>query len=82
MAIEFRSFSKTAGFTGTRCAFTVVPKTCCAYDSAGNKHTLHGLWNRRQTTKFNGVSYPFREQQRLFTALQGKGRYRTSSIIT
>jgi LL-diaminopimelate aminotransferase len=58
VAVEFRSFSKTAGFTGTRCAFTVVPKTCMAYDRAGSRHALHALWNRRQTTKFNGVSYP------------------------
>ena len=58
VAIEFRSFSKTAGFTGTRCAFTVVPKSCAGYDSAGNAHDLHALWNRRHTTKFNGVSYP------------------------
>jgi LL-diaminopimelate aminotransferase len=58
VAIEFRSFSKTAGFTGTRCAYTVVPKTCVAYDGRGQRHALHGLWNRRQSTKFNGVSYP------------------------
>ncbi|MFC1476503.1 LL-diaminopimelate aminotransferase [Fibrobacterota bacterium] len=58
VAIEFRSFSKTAGFTGTRCAYTVVPKSCTAYDSKGNKHFLHGLWSRRVTTKSNGVSYP------------------------
>ncbi len=58
VAIEFRSFSKTAGFTGTRCAFTVIPKNCIAYDNNGNKHQLHGLWNRRHSTKFNGVSYP------------------------
>ncbi len=57
-AIEFRSFSKTAGFTGVRCAYAVVPKKLMAYDSAGNAHALHGLWNRRHTTKFNGVSYP------------------------
>ncbi|MDR2693483.1 MAG: LL-diaminopimelate aminotransferase [Chitinispirillales bacterium] len=57
-AIEFRSFSKTAGFTGTRCAFTVIPKTCEAFDKEGNGHSLHGLWNRRHSTKFNGVSYP------------------------
>jgi LL-diaminopimelate aminotransferase len=57
-AIEFRSFSKTAGFTGTRCAFTVVPKTCMVYGRDGSKHALNGLWNRRHTTKFNGVSYP------------------------
>lgn len=58
VAVEFRSFSKTAGFTGTRCAYTVVPKTCKAYDSSGRQHSLHSLWNRRQSTKFNGVSYP------------------------
>ncbi|HOP62352.1 MAG TPA: LL-diaminopimelate aminotransferase [Spirochaetota bacterium] len=58
VAIEFRSFSKTAGFTGTRCAFTVIPKECMGYDDAGNKHSLHAMWNRRHTTKFNGVSYP------------------------
>jgi LL-diaminopimelate aminotransferase len=58
VAIEFRSFSKTAGFTGTRCAYTVVPKKLMAYDAAGNAHAVHALWNRRHTTKFNGVSYP------------------------
>lgn len=58
VAIEFRSFSKTAGFTGTRCAYTVVPKSCIAYDSEGNKQSLHSLWSRRVTTKTNGVSYP------------------------
>jgi LL-diaminopimelate aminotransferase len=58
VAIEFRSFSKTAGFTGTRCAFTVVPKSCMAWDAAGEAHSLHALWARRQSTKFNGVSYP------------------------
>ena len=58
VAIEFRSFSKTAGFTGTRCAYTVVPKKLQAYDAAGAAHPVHALWNRRHTTKFNGVSYP------------------------
>ncbi|WP_048190995.1 LL-diaminopimelate aminotransferase [Methanobacterium sp. SMA-27] len=58
VAIEFRSFSKNAGFTGTRCAFAVVPKDITAVDSEGKKHDLNSLWNRRQTTKFNGVSYP------------------------
>jgi len=58
VAIEFRSFSKTAGFTGTRCAFTVVPKDCMAWDQTGGKHRLHTMWNRRHSTKFNGVSYP------------------------
>jgi LL-diaminopimelate aminotransferase len=58
VAIEFRSFSKTAGFTGTRCAFTVIPKTLQATTSDGSRKQLHPLWFRRHTTKFNGVSYP------------------------
>ncbi len=56
-AIEFRSFSKDAGFTGTRCAYTVVPKSVMGRASDGTRHSLHALWNRRHTTKFNGVSY-------------------------
>ncbi len=56
-AIEFRSFSKTAGFTGTRCAFTVVPKSLKGQAGDGAWVDLWSLWNRRQSTKFNGVSY-------------------------
>ncbi len=56
-AIEFRSMSKTAGFTGTRCAYTVVPKTLVYKDSLGNEVRLRDLWARRVSTKFNGVSY-------------------------
>lgn len=56
-AIEFRSFSKNGGFTGTRCAFTVVPKTLMATTATGELHPLHPLWNRRMSTKFNGVPY-------------------------
>jgi len=56
-AIEFRSFSKNAGFTGTRCALTVVPKTLKAKAADGSGVELWSLWNRRQSTKFNGVSY-------------------------
>ncbi|MBD2103582.1 LL-diaminopimelate aminotransferase [Leptolyngbya sp. FACHB-261] len=56
-AIEFRSFSKNAGFTGTRCAFTVVPKALTAKAADGSDVELWKLWNRRQSTKFNGVSY-------------------------
>ena len=56
-AIEFRSFSKNAGFTGTRCALTVVPKSLKGRASDGTEVELHKLWNRRQSTKFNGVSY-------------------------
>ena len=57
VAIEFRSFSKTAGFTGTRCAYTVVPKQLIAYTENGHGVMLNRLWNRRHTTKFNGTSY-------------------------
>lgn len=58
VAIEFRSFSKVAGFTGTRCAYTVVPKSLMGYTRKGEPVSLHAMWNRRHTTKFNGVSYP------------------------
>jgi LL-diaminopimelate aminotransferase len=58
VAIEFRSFSKAAGFTGTRCAYTIVPQDCRAFDASGSAHKLHSLWSRRHSTKFNGVSYP------------------------
>ena len=57
VAIEFRSFSKTAGFTGVRCAFSVVPKTVFGYSKSREKVSLNKLWNRRTTTKFNGASY-------------------------
>ncbi|QDT30750.1 LL-diaminopimelate aminotransferase [Gimesia panareensis] len=57
VAIEFRSFSKNAGFTGTRCAFTVVPKALKGKTSTGESADIHPLWNRRHCTKFNGVSY-------------------------
>lgn len=56
-AIEFRSFSKTAGFTGVRCGYTVVPRELFGVDKRGEKVSLNALWNRRQCTKFNGVSY-------------------------
>lgn len=57
VAIEFRSFSKNGGFTGTRCAFIVAPKTLLASTAKGERKPLHPLWLRRHTTKFNGVSY-------------------------
>ena len=57
VAIEFKSFSKTAGFTGIRVGYTVVPKEAVVYDSEGNEIKLNPLWNRRQSTKFNGASY-------------------------
>ena len=68
VAIEFRSFSKTAGFTGTRCAYTVVPKKCRAFAASGKPVQIHNLWNRRHTTKFNSVSYPVqRAAEAVFT---------------
>lgn len=57
VAIEFRSFSKTAGFTGTRCAYTIVPRNLMAFTRNGDAIALNRLWNRRHTTKFNGTSY-------------------------
>lgn len=57
VAIEFRSFSKTAGFTGTRCAYTVVPKALKGITGDGDEMSLHAMWNRRHCTKFNGVPY-------------------------
>lgn len=72
VAVEFRSFSKTAGFTGTRCAYTVVPKEVMIYDSKGEAHSLNKLWLRRQTTKFNGVSYPVQAAAAAIYTPEGK----------
>ncbi|HBV87742.1 MAG TPA: LL-diaminopimelate aminotransferase [Desulfosporosinus sp.] len=72
VAVEFRSFSKTAGFTGTRCAYTVVPKEVMVYDSKGEPHSLNKLWLRRQTTKFNGVSYPVQAAAAAIYTEEGK----------
>ncbi|MFN7803299.1 MAG: LL-diaminopimelate aminotransferase [Planctomycetaceae bacterium] len=72
VAIEFRSFSKTAGFTGVRCAFTVVPKSVMASTAGGERIPLHGLWNRRHTTKFNGVSYPVQRAAEAIYSAEGK----------
>ncbi len=79
VAIEFKSFSKTAGFTGTRCAYTVVPKECRAFDAQGNPHFLHGLWNRRHCTKFNGVSYPV--QKAAEAVYSGPGKAQVKALI-
>lgn len=57
VAIEFRSFSKKAGFTGTRCAYTVIPKEVRGYTASGEEVAINPLWNRRHSTKFNGVPY-------------------------
>ncbi|MDA3956520.1 LL-diaminopimelate aminotransferase [Oceanispirochaeta sp.] len=72
VAVEFRSFSKTAGFTGTRCAYTVVPSACIVWDSEGNEYSLQNLWNRRHSTKFNGVSYPVQKAAAAIYSEEGK----------
>ena len=76
VAIEFRSFSKTAGFTGTRCAYTVIPENLVAYTSQGNPKPLHTLWLRRHTTKFNGVSYPVQKAAEAIFTDQGREEVR------
>lgn len=76
VAIEFRSFSKTAGFTGTRCAYTVVPKELVGYDSNGNEVEINPLWNRRQTTKFNGASYPVQRAAEATYSAEGQKQIR------
>ncbi len=76
IAIEFRSFSKTAGFTGTRCAFTVIPKACQAFTGKGARQPLHPLWLRRQTTKFNGVSYPVQRAAAAVYSAEGRKQCR------
>jgi len=75
-AIEFRSFSKSGGFTGTRCAFTVVPKSLQARTSTGEKKPLHPLWLRRMTTKFNGVSYIVQRAAEALYSPEGKDQVR------
>jgi len=79
VAIEFRSFSKNAGFTGTRCAYTVVPRECAAFDSRGGRQAIHPLWNRRHCTKFNGVSYPV--QRAAEAVYSAAGRAQTRELV-
>jgi LL-diaminopimelate aminotransferase len=79
VAIELRSFSKTAGFTGTRCAFTVIPKGLVGKTATGDSHSIHALWNRRQSTKFNGVSYPV--QCGAAAAYSQEGREQISELV-
>ncbi|MEB3231406.1 MAG: LL-diaminopimelate aminotransferase, partial [Leptolyngbyaceae bacterium] len=76
-AIEFRSFSKNAGFTGTRCAYTVVPQTLTAKAADGSDVPVHKLWNRRQSTKFNGVSYIVQRGAEAVYSEAGKGQIKT-----
>ena len=76
VAIEMRSYSKLAGFTGLRCAYTVVPKTLKARDAAGHEQSVHALWNRRHTTKFNGVSYPVQKAAAAVYTAEGQKQTR------
>ncbi|HTN34030.1 MAG TPA: LL-diaminopimelate aminotransferase [Marinobacter sp.] len=76
VAVEFRSFSKTAGFTGVRCAYTVVPKACKAYTAKGEAVSVRDLWLRRQTTKFNGVSYPVQRAAEAIYSPAGQAQVR------
>ena len=72
VAIEFRSFSKTAGFTGVRCAYVVIPQTVMGYSENGEKVSLNKLWNRRTCTKFNGVSYVVQRAAEAIFTEEGK----------
>ncbi len=76
-AVEFRSFSKNGGFTGVRCACTVVPKSVMARTASGDSHPLHPLWLRRSTTKFNGVSYPVQRGAEALYSPEGKAQIAT-----
>jgi len=76
VAIEFRSFSKTAGFTGVRCAFTVIPKQLRAYTKAGKAVDVNPIWGRRHCTKFNGVSYVTQAGAAAVYSPQGKKQVR------
>ena len=75
-AIEFRSFSKTGGFTGVRCGFTVLPKSLLAQTESGKKSPLHSLWHRRWSTKSNGVSYPVQRAAEALYSTEGREQVR------
>ncbi len=74
VAIEFRSLSKNAGFTGTRCAYTIVPKELMGKNDQGEDVSIHALWNRRHCTKFNGVSYPIQRGAEASFTPEGKAQ--------
>ncbi len=76
-AIEFRSFSKTGGFTGVRCGFTVMPKTVKAQTEDGRSLPLHPLWHRRWSTKANSVSYPVQRGAEALYSVEGKAQVRS-----
>jgi len=73
-AIEFRSFSKKAGFTGTRCAYTVIPDELKATNSKGEAVSVKALWSRRHSTKFNGASYPVQKAAAAIYTAEGKAQ--------
>ena len=75
-AIEFRSFSKTAGFTGVRCGYTLIPKEVTATTATGERVALNALWNRRQCTKFNGTSYITQRGAEAIYSKEGKQQVR------
>jgi LL-diaminopimelate aminotransferase len=75
-AIEFRSFSKTGGFTGVRCGFTVMSKTLLARTESGRKLPLHPFWHRRWSTKANGVSYPVQRGAEALYSTKGREQVR------
>ena len=79
VAIEFRSFSKTAGFTGTRCGYTVVPKQLKGFSANGEEVSINKLWNRRQCTKFNGTSYVV--QRAAEATFSAEGKKQVKSLI-
>lgn len=79
VAIEFRSFSKYSGFTGVRCAFTVVPRELKGKTSTGEPADIHALWDRRQSTKFNGASYPV--QRGAEASLMPEGRQQIQELV-
>ncbi len=78
VAIEFKSFSKSAGFTGLRCAYVVVPKSVFGYTKQGEKVSLNKLWNRRTTTKFNGVSYVIQRAAEATYSKEGKSQLKNN----
>ncbi len=79
VAIEFRSFSKNGGFTGVRCAYTIIPKTVSGKTADGARVPLHQLWSRRHSTKFNGASYPV--QKAAAAVFSGEGKAQVAELI-
>jgi LL-diaminopimelate aminotransferase len=78
VAIEFRSFSKTAGFTGVRCGFTAVPSSLVGRDADGKEVEIRKLWSRRHSTKFNGASYPVQAGAAACYTPEGRAQLRAS----